>query len=304
MSFTFANARTFLRERDSEDGSTRADNVYKRIANAANIALRNAGKWDFDKRIERLVFNGRYNTGTVAVTAGGTTVTGTGTTFTAAMDERYIRLNGEDLQYRITAFGSTTSLTIETYEGESNLSGVTYEITEDRKALPARFRDFAKPIIDDVVPPLCFMRLEDLITARLEYHHTDYPRWYSVEWQEDSSIPQPYMWLYPAPVSKRVVTLPYYAWPPELSSDGDLFYVPWEAEPVIQEYLLAFLYREQSRADWMQQVAMADAHARAALANFRAANESRVRQEWHAGQEEGPGKDWDNRIAAGEPVYG
>lgn len=307
MAITFAQARTFLRYRDNEDGSTRADEIFKKIANQANIALRSAGKWDFDKRFERLTFAGEYSTGTVSVSAGGTTVTGSGTTFTTAMVGRYIRFNGEDLQYKIATFVGVTEITIEAYQGESNLSAVTYQITDERQALPARFRDFASPLIDDVTPPLRFMRMEQLQHNRLLYQQVDYPRWYSVEWQEDSSIPQPYMWLYPAPQSKRVILLPYYAWPPELTADGDYFRIPVEAEPALFEFLLAFLYREQGRQDWTTQLQVAEATANTGLSNFRAVNEAFRRQEWHPDMDPtdsgGSGKDWDNRLAPGEPAY-
>lgn len=73
-----------------------------------------------------------YTTGTVALTNGSATVTGTGTTFTGAMNGRYLALtDGSDNNwYKIASFTSTTVLTLENvYQG---LTGTvaTYRIGE------------------------------------------------------------------------------------------------------------------------------------------------------------------------------
>lgn len=66
-----------------------------------------------------------YDTGTVALNTGDTTVVGTGTTWTSAMVGRYIFLDGS--WYEITAFTDTTHITIDTYQG-ANLSGSDYSL--------------------------------------------------------------------------------------------------------------------------------------------------------------------------------
>lgn len=67
-----------------------------------------------------------YNTGTVAINEGSTTVTGTGTVFTAAMIGRHILL--ERLWYEITGRASDTSITIGSAYTGSNLSGASYTL--------------------------------------------------------------------------------------------------------------------------------------------------------------------------------
>lgn len=75
----------------------------------------------------------KYTTGTVAVTAGSATVTGTTTVFIAAMIGRYFNgtANTSDgMWYKVTARSSDTSITIENvYEGTTQ-SGVAYQIAE------------------------------------------------------------------------------------------------------------------------------------------------------------------------------
>lgn len=73
----------------------------------------------------------KYIGGNIAVTTGSASVVGTGTTFTAAMVGRYLKLDSGDGQwYKVQSFTSTTSITLENvYEG-SSLSGQSYQIAE------------------------------------------------------------------------------------------------------------------------------------------------------------------------------
>src|SRR3990167_8348483 len=78
-----------------------------------------------------------YTTNTVTVANGSTTVTGATTTFTSAMVGRKIRIGAENAYYRISAFVSTTELTLEVAYQGSLTSGNTYSIYKDEYRLPA-----------------------------------------------------------------------------------------------------------------------------------------------------------------------
>lgn len=76
-----------------------------------------------------------YITGTITVTNGSTTITGSGTIFTAAMVGRYFQVTdtvgtGDGNWYRITGFTSTTILTIENKYDGTSISGKTFTISE------------------------------------------------------------------------------------------------------------------------------------------------------------------------------
>lgn len=74
-----------------------------------------------------------YITGTIAMVNGSTTITGSGTTFTAAMVGRYFQVNditGDGNWYRITGFTSTTVLTIENKYDGTSVSGKGFVIAE------------------------------------------------------------------------------------------------------------------------------------------------------------------------------
>ncbi len=69
-----------------------------------------------------------YSTGTATATQDSATVAGTDTVWTSSMVGRYIRVGSDDMYYKITAFGSTTSITIEkAYAGDTQ-TDAEYEI--------------------------------------------------------------------------------------------------------------------------------------------------------------------------------
>ena len=78
-----------------------------------------------------------YTAGTVTVSSGSTTLTGASTTFTSAMVGRKVRIASENAYYRISAFVSTTELTLEVAYRGSLTSGNTYSLYKDEYRLPA-----------------------------------------------------------------------------------------------------------------------------------------------------------------------
>lgn len=87
-----------------------------------------------------------YSAGTVVVAQNSLTVTGTSTTFTAAMVGRWFcETDADGLSignwYRIAAFTSTTVLTLESYFEETSLSGSTYVIAQSPE-LPEELHEF------------------------------------------------------------------------------------------------------------------------------------------------------------------
>lgn len=80
-----------------------------------------------------------YITGTVALTRGSTTVTGTSTVWAATMDGRMLRIGSENSYYQFT-YVSTTSGTLDReYEGV-DVTGASYRMDEARFLLPTDCR--------------------------------------------------------------------------------------------------------------------------------------------------------------------
>lgn len=69
-----------------------------------------------------------YTTGTVVIANGSQTVTGTDTTFTAAMVGRWLKADDDGDWYRISAFTSTTVITLETAFGGTSVASGTFRI--------------------------------------------------------------------------------------------------------------------------------------------------------------------------------
>lgn len=85
--------------------------------------------WPFMLGREAIATIPDYQTGTIAVSTGGTTVTGTGTAFTATQGDTtyYIQFTGANDWYQVTARSSGTSITIGTaYQGTSNLTASAF----------------------------------------------------------------------------------------------------------------------------------------------------------------------------------
>lgn len=82
----------------------------------------------------------QYKTGTVSVTNGSATVTGSGTAFLAnAVVGGLFQINGEGIAYQISAIGSDTSLTLSAPYAGTTGSGKSYSISKDftsRHSLP------------------------------------------------------------------------------------------------------------------------------------------------------------------------
>lgn len=84
----------------------------------------------FDGYLDPLSFPNIYATGTISVSNGGTTITGSGTTFTSSMARRFIKPTGAKYWYEIKTFNSTTGLTLVNNYQEATVSGVTFQIAE------------------------------------------------------------------------------------------------------------------------------------------------------------------------------
>jgi len=76
-----------------------------------------------------------YTTGTVDATNGSKTVSGTGTTFTAAMVGRKIRIAQQESYYRIAAFVGATEVTLEAPYQNDTVTDETFSIYKDEYRL-------------------------------------------------------------------------------------------------------------------------------------------------------------------------
>lgn len=121
----------------------------------------------FEKQARDMTQDDVTSPGTIAITNGASTVTGTSTAFTAAMVGRYIfnGVNdglGDGLGYLITGFTSATSLTIGNNYGGTTIAGGTYLIGEVPALVPDEFHE----ALIDYGAYRYYRRRRDLQTAK------------------------------------------------------------------------------------------------------------------------------------------
>lgn len=100
----------------------------KRWINQAYKDVQEAYDWQWRYKWGIVQTVAVYTTGTVTVTEGSRTVTGSGTTFTSAMVGRYFKLNNQEETYKIISYTSGTSITIDVPFVETTTSGASYTI--------------------------------------------------------------------------------------------------------------------------------------------------------------------------------
>ena len=83
-----------------------------------------------------------YSTGTVTVTNGSTTVTGSGTSWTSSMEGRQLIIGGQKPFYDIETVGGATSLTLRSAYTDVGAAGITYSIDNVMLECPADFLTF------------------------------------------------------------------------------------------------------------------------------------------------------------------
>lgn len=104
--------------------------------NRAYQTLLDMHQWSFLKQEALIQTVAPYNTGTVTVALGGTTVTGAATVWTAAMANRYIRFSSQSEFYKISSVNALAqTLVIEKAAGEAVTAG-GYTIFQHHYAKP------------------------------------------------------------------------------------------------------------------------------------------------------------------------
>lgn len=85
-----------------------------------------------------LLFPADYTTGTITISNGDVNVAGSGTTFTSAMVNRFIKPTNGKYWYEIRTFTSTIAIALVNYFQETGVTGVGFTIAELMR-LPAEF---------------------------------------------------------------------------------------------------------------------------------------------------------------------
>lgn len=110
----------------------RVNDVYARI-----IPTRH--EYDWLKKTGSITLLAAYQTGTVAITSGGTDLTGTDTVWTTAMSGRKITIGSNDDVYTFTRTGDTTGTISPAFTGSTDETAASYAIFETDYSLAADY---------------------------------------------------------------------------------------------------------------------------------------------------------------------
>lgn len=169
-----------------------------------------------------------YNTGTVAVTAGSPTITGTGTTWATEMTGRLFRLTTDGPYYQFTWNSTTTATLDRPYEG-TTATGAAYRINQNVFRLPGDCR---------------FVQGVDGLTKAgevLPKNRTDYGA--PVLWMPamDSYTDPPLVQIevYPVPVVASSLVVAYTFEDAAATLDTTVSVLPWAQPAAIKAYVSA-----------------------------------------------------------------
>lgn len=166
--------------------------------------------WARRKMDTLLLLVAPYGTGTVSTSS--TTVTGSGTTFTSSMVNSFIRIGSDTTYYRISAFGSATSLTIESALPTAAVAGSSYTIFKHIYELPSdfgrvtnamsdiRLTEWSRPEIERIDP---YRTVTGTRPEVYTIRGTDYPP------VSNPAIPLFHIEFWPVPSSAQTIRIEY-----------------------------------------------------------------------------------------------
>ena len=182
-----------------------------------------------------------YETGTVALTNGLNTVTGTGTTFTSAMTGRLFRNVLDNAYYTFTYVSATSGTLDRVYEGETG-TGLTYKIAQNRYTLPSdcKIIDGAR-LLD---PPGELIKKSAAELDFMAPHRPTYgaPEFWAPSLDDSSDPPLGRIEFYPIPDEVTSIVVAYTAEQAALSSTS-VTVLPWVRPAAMVEGTMADIRR-------------------------------------------------------------
>jgi hypothetical protein len=215
VAYTLANLVTYCQKNGWRDQTADGTTQLKAWINDVIRLLATARDWPFFRKPYDFGLTAPYTTGTVALTNGSATVTGTGTTWVAGMvgQEFYCSGLDSDRVYRISARNSNTEIEISPSFLGTTGSGETYTINYVRYTGPTDF-DRGGAFYDQTGREMRYnaMTLEEFYRRR-QVHRT------TVAWPTDIVVDQEnaaggtvttYFYVADAPSTARMVRTTYY----------------------------------------------------------------------------------------------
>lgn len=180
-----------------------------------------------------------YQAGTIAVTGGSAAVTGTGTTWTAAMTSRKIRVTGRSEWYTFTRTANTTGTLDRAYEGD-DAAAAEYKIFQNIYALPSAAKlielldnpRLGKPMLSKTQG-----ELSDISAGRIAVGE---PQFYAPASESADATPLHQVELYPIPLFAAGYPLQYQQAPADFTgANTSAAPLPWVSDEAIAAFAKA-----------------------------------------------------------------
>lgn len=282
---TFAQLKEFVRD-NLWDAIKEKDD--RRIVRAVYNGLEKAGlerdwSWMTVTHYRQLTVapygDAAGTTMSVAATAGSTTVTGTSTVFTAAMEGRYIKFEGLPELYQIKTRNSGTEIILQDAVSAAVASGSGFQVFAIRYDLPDNFRemralaDLSRRTDDCQIGPVDEVGFEMMLAA--SHEAGGLPESYAVLTKRNSVVKQ--LGFFPPPHDARYYQLKYVknpgwfnastgAFETEPTATTSLVDWPREYRAVLEKAILFEAAAEWKVPQWQQQASIAWIMARDAAA--------------------------------------
>lgn len=188
------------------------------------------GQASFDFNLEA-----PYSTGTISLTQGSQTVTGTGTDFSANIEAKsLLTIPGSSVVYHVLSVESTTSLTLETKFAEDDVTDSAFVIYQNQYRLPKEV-DHIQSMIVDSVSKLVPLGVEDFrLNQSRQPTRAGVPETFALI-RRDVDDDARYIEIYPAPDRRFQTHIDYTVRIAKLEDDSDCF-------PIIPDRYRSVLY--------------------------------------------------------------
>lgn len=206
-----------------------------RCIKQSHRAFGNQYQWSYRRRDTIIQTVAPYATGTVTVTAGSGTVTGSGTAWTSAMVGRQIRIAGETVFWWIGAVNvGLQTLTLADAQLQAvvwvatGAAGVAYSIFADQFAVPADMAIILTQVGTWPLQETSQTEIDLLDPGRVSGGSGVPDRWYWCRTRVTGTTQYRFIGLWPVPGAAGTLRVPYLIEPPDLTADTDLPVVPSE----------------------------------------------------------------------------
>jgi len=216
MSTTFLSLYQYAQRQYHNRSDPNAVAVCKE---SVNRALRRIAERDHPHFIKQGYINlvAAYSSGTVAVSEGGTTVSGTSCTWSSAMEGRYMKIEDEQVHFLLSTWASAAGFTFDggaKWLNDAETAG-EYVIYKDTYDLPTDFRTAGDLMEKTQLRGVTWLNDEsEWYRKKMEnYALTGAPQWACLAGDK--------LKLWPYETDLSVISFLYYYWPEDLSADDD-----------------------------------------------------------------------------------